>query len=121
MAKTRVASLKEQKKLPGTKAQESKIPDPPEKTTEKLPAPVEEKKPTHSQKWIDAQVARMEPSPFSLSLDFKSHPELYEAVHDVSKKEFRSPEMQVLFWLKQTLVENGHIRYLDKKYKTCDE
>jgi hypothetical protein len=63
----------------------------------------------------------MEPSPFSLSLDFKSHPELYEAVHDVSKKEFRSPEMQVLFWLKQTLVENGHIRYLDKKYKTCDE
>lgn len=101
-----INALKKQKKVPETNIIENKLPVQADKTT----------KPIVSGKKIDMPIARMDPGHLLLSLDFKSHTEIYEAILQISEIEFRTPEMQVMFWLKKTLVENGYAQYHDKKY-----
>lgn len=37
-------------------------------------------------------------------IDMTEYPEIHQAIMEISKQEFRSPEMQVLFWLKKHLA-----------------
>lgn len=41
----------------------------------------------------------------TLLLDFSQYPEVLAAVYDAAHKEIRTPEAQVLFWLKQRAAE----------------
>jgi hypothetical protein len=56
------------------------------------------------------------PKTKTLTIDFKNHPELFQAVETIAMDEFRTPEMQVLFWLRNHLVSSGDSRYRGKLY-----
>jgi len=47
--------------------------------------------------------------PLSLFIQMNDYPEIYAKMHEIAKKEFRTPEMQALYWLV------GPIEFLTKK------
>ena len=45
-------------------------------------------------------------APKTIVLALDNHPEIYDAVISIAKDEFRTPDMQVLYWLAQQVIKD---------------
>ena len=54
-----------------------------------------------------------------LTIDMTDYPKLYQAVIDIAKQQFRTPEMQVLFWLSEQLSHRSEYMYREGG-KSCN-
>lgn len=78
---------------------------------------MENRESVHTEKWsYDEPVVRKDPDKI-LTIDFRNYPDIYQAIEDIALDEFRTLEMQVLFWLRSHLSSSGDSRYRGKMYQ----
>lgn len=79
---------------------------------------MEKKESTQTEEWIyGEQIGKKELPGKTLSINFNSYPDIFQAIEDIARDEFRTPEMQVLFWLRSHLSSSGDSRYRGKMYQ----